>query len=83
MENNEKVTITIGVADIVKRVLTEIQEQGVFTRTTDDGLVAEKRAKQILSVSRNTFYRWEKSGYFSPYGSDQNVCTKFQTWKQS
>ena len=63
---NEKVTITIGVADIAKRVLTEIQEQGVFTRTVDDDLVTEKRAKQIMSVSRNTFYRWEKSGYLVP-----------------
>ena len=63
---NEKVTISIGVADIVKRVLTEIQDQGTFTKTTDDNLVTAKRASRIVEVTNNTLYRWEKSGYLLP-----------------
>lgn len=65
-EKNKKVTITFGVKEIAKQVLSEIQEQGIYTKTTADDLVPDKRARQIVSVTRNTLYRWEKIGYLIP-----------------
>lgn len=65
-KNDEKVTITFGVREIAKQVLSEIQEQGIYTKTTADDLVPDKRARQIVSVTRNTLYRWEKIGYLTP-----------------
>lgn len=64
-KNDEKVTITFGVKEIAKQVLSEIQEQGIYTKTTAD-LVTDKQARQIVSVTRNTLYRWEKIGYLTP-----------------
>lgn len=65
-EKNKKVTITFGVKEIAKQVLSEIQEQGIYTKTTADDLVPDKQARQIVSVTRNTLYRWEKIGYLTP-----------------
>ena len=65
-EKNKKVTISFGVKEIAKQVLSEIQEQGIYTKTTADDLVPDKRARQIVSVTRNTLYRWEKIGYLIP-----------------
>ena len=67
MEKKEKkFSITFGVKDIAKEVLTEIREQGDFNKTALDDLVPEKHAMRILTVSRNTLYRFEKSGYLVP-----------------
>ena len=67
MEKKEKkFSITFGVKDIAKEVLTEIREQGDFNKTALDDLVPEKHAMRILTVSRNTLYRFEKSGYLTP-----------------
>lgn len=65
-ENDEKVTITFGVKDIAKQVLSEIQDQGAYTKTAADDLVPDKYARRILGVTRTTLFRWEKSGYLVP-----------------
>ena len=65
-ENDEKVTITFGVKDIAKQVLSEIQDQGAYTKTAADDLVPDKYARRILGVTRTTLFRWEKSGYLTP-----------------
>ena len=74
---NEKVVISIGLADIVKRVLTEIQDQETFAKTTDDNLVTAKRATRILAVTNNTLYRWEKNNYLLPVRIGSKRMYKF------
>ena len=63
---NEKVTITIGVADIAKRVLTEIQEQGKITKTVNDEHLTAKQTADFLKVDVSSLWRFEKSGYLVP-----------------
>lgn len=63
---NEKVTITIGVADIAKRVLTEIQEQGKITKTVNDEYLTAKQTADFLKVDISSLWRFEKSGYLVP-----------------
>ena len=67
MEKKEKkISITFGVKDIAKQVLSEIQDQGAYTKTAADDLVPDKYARRILGVTRTTLFRWEKSGYLVP-----------------
>ena len=55
--SKDKITIEIGVSEINGQ--TEIRKAG-------DGLVKAKEAERILTVTDNTLFRWEKSGYLTP-----------------
>lgn len=65
MENNEKISITVGVSDIAKQVLAEMQGERRFIRTIAEFLTAKETA-DFLNVDPSTLARWDKSGYFKP-----------------
>ena len=65
MENNEKVTITVGVSDIAKQVLAEMQGEKKFVRTIAEFLTARETA-DFLKIDPSTLIRWSKSNYLVP-----------------
>ena len=65
-KHTEKVVIEIGVSEITKRVISEMQDQNEITKTAEGSLVKAKQTEKILTVTDNTLWRWEKSGYLIP-----------------
>ena len=65
MENDEKVTITVGVSDIAKQVLAGMQGEGKKFKTITDFRKARETA-DFLNIDPSTLARWEKSGYLIP-----------------
>ena len=65
MENNEKITITVGVKDIAKQVLAEMQGEKKFIRTIAEFLTARETA-DFLKIDPSTLARWGKSNYLVP-----------------
>ena len=63
MENN--VTITVGVSDIAKQVIAEMEGQKKLIRTIAEFLTAKETA-EFLKVDISSLYRFEKSGYLMP-----------------
>ena len=65
-KQTEKLSIEIGVSEITKRVLSEIQEQKKFTQTLDEEFLTAKQTAEFLKVDISTLWRFEKSGYLVP-----------------
>lgn len=65
-EKGENVTITIGVADIAERVLSEIQERGRMTKTINDEFLTAKQTAEFLKVDISSLWRFEKKGFLVP-----------------
>ena len=63
MENN--VTITVGVSDIAKQVIAEMEGQKKLIRTIAEFLTAKETA-EFLKVDISSLYRFEKTGYLVP-----------------
>ena len=63
MENN--VTFTVGVSDIAKQVIAEMEGQKKLIRTIADFLTSKETA-EFLKVDPSTLIRWNKSGYLVP-----------------
>lgn len=65
-KNDEKVTITFGVKEIAKQVLSEIQEQGKFNKSIDEEFLTANQTADFLKVDKSSLWRFEKSGYLVP-----------------
>jgi hypothetical protein len=63
MENN--VTFTVGVSDIAKQVIAEMEGQKKLIRTIAEFLTAKETA-EFLKVDISSLYRFEKTGYLVP-----------------
>lgn len=63
MENN--VSFTVGVSDIAKQVIAEMEGQKKLIRTIAEFLTAKETA-EFLKVDISSLYRFEKTGYLVP-----------------
>ena len=63
MENN--VTFTVGVSDIAKQVIAEMEGQKKLIRNIAEFLTAKETA-EFLKVDISSLYRFEKTGYLVP-----------------
>ena len=63
MENN--VSFTVGVSDIAKQVIAEMEGQKKLIRTIA-GFLTAKETAEFLKVDISSLYRFEKTGYLVP-----------------
>lgn len=65
-KQTEKVVIEIGVSEITKRVISEIQEQQKFNKSIDEEFLTANQTADFLKVDKSSLWRFEKSGYLVP-----------------
>lgn len=65
-KQTEKVVIEIGVSEITKRVISEIQEQRKFNKSIDEEFLTANQTADFLKVDKSSLWRFEKSGYLVP-----------------
>ena len=65
-KHTEKVVIEIGVSEITKRVISEIQEQQKFNKSINDEFLTANQTADFLKVDKSSLWRFERSGYLVP-----------------
>lgn len=66
IESGANITLAVTVADLKEFALSIFDEAKKEAKPKDDKVYDVREAANLLHVSTNTLWRWEKSGYFVP-----------------